>query len=140
MRMPKLLLFLFLAACGPGDSDDTSNTDGGNGDGSQDTALVCDPALKTGCGPNTACYSDFYLTGDLTYACAPPGAGMQGTNCTADTDCASGYWCLKYTDPSNVMHQICSEYCRTTQPGSNHGCSGPQICVETMDAPFGYCI
>jgi len=138
--MRKLILLSVLAACGG--SDDDSNVDAGDGDAMHDAALVCDPALQTGCAMGTACYSDLYLAGnDPNYYCATPGAGTQGTSCTDDTNCAKGFWCLKYNDPNNGSDvQVCSEYCRTTTPGMNHGCSGPQLCVESNGSPFGYCI
>jgi hypothetical protein len=140
--MRKLILLSVLVACGPGDDDVGVDAGSESGDAAHDAAVTCDPALQTGCAAGTACYSDLYLssTGDPAYYCAAPGAGTQGMNCTVDTDCAKGFWCLQYTDPSNVPHQVCSAYCRSTTPGMNHGCPGSELCVEGSGSPFGYCI
>jgi hypothetical protein len=141
--MRKLILLSVLVACG-GSDDPNVDAGDGSGDAAHDAAaLTCDPALQTGCALGTACYSDLYLspTGDPAYYCATPGAGVQGTSCAVDTDCAKGFWCLKYNDPNNGTEiRQCSEYCRGTTPGMNHGCSGPKLCVEGSDTPFGYCI
>lgn len=143
MRKLSLLLFVLTAcgsmcssACGPSDSGGSGDVDASlGGDAAIDAPFTCDPLLQTGCTMGKACYSDLYLstTGDPGYYCAAPGTGTQGTNCNADIDCATGFWCLKYVDPSNVPHQICSRYC-------HQGCTGGGTCVETQGATFGYCI
>lgn len=134
-----MILLTLLVACGssdPSPDPDTNLDAASNGDGT--TAVNCDPAAQTGCTVGDACYSDWIVVGgDPSYFCASPGSGGQGAACTADTDCAAGFWCLEYRDPNGVLIQQCSEYCRLPE----HPCTAPFRCIAGPDTPpFGFCI
>ena len=140
--MRKLTVLAVLAACGstdPGPGPD-ARVDGDSSGMHDAPSITCDPATQTGCAAGTACYSDWVLTGgDPNYTCEAPGSGTQGAACTVDTNCATGFWCVKFDKPDGTHVEQCAEYCRLNST-PRHGCSGPYTCVEGQDAPFGFCI
>lgn len=119
------------SSMGSDGSMDACCNDGGI-DASPDGPFVCDPVAQTGCTGGKACYSDLYSNPQAPYECSTPGAGTDGTSCTANSDCAAGFWCAK-----GGLNK-CTHYCTTDAQCT---ASGSPTCMhdQAMQYPFGYC-
>lgn len=102
--------------------------------------LQCDPFDLASCGPGLGCYPyvdhpegsgcDQQRYGT---ACAPAGAGTQGSLCGGDADwCAAGFVCVV----GQRAGKRCAKLCDL---GSTQQCSGGLVCGELDVAGFGVC-
>jgi hypothetical protein len=89
----------------------------------------CDLFCQTGCGDEQACTIALPDEQAAAYvsSCVDTGAGMQGDDCSADTDCAEGYMCR---EPEMGGSPVCLQYCR-------YGTEGDPSCPEELECvPF----
>jgi hypothetical protein len=70
-----------------------------------DALFHCDPVSSGGCVVSDGCRLGVYRSTD-TATCSTAGAGVQGTVCTADTDCARTFGCVDLG-----MTKKCVRYC-----------------------------
>ena len=115
-----LVAGIMLAACG-GDASQPGPDGGGN---------TCDAVAQTGCASNAACYLDLGTAVPSPAFCATPGLSPEAADCTIDTDCMRGTFCLHYAGLAR-----CTQYCDATTicPSDSPSCLG------LGDGPVGFC-
>ena len=93
-----------------------------------DSCVYCDPVdPEPICGPNQHCYPS---TTGATTCVSTSGIGTEGTPCSSDSDCASGFVCLDAGSGNE-----CLEWCYNF--GSSITCSNPtSICTDLFGTPL----
>jgi len=111
------------------DSGPPGGSGGTGGAAGADAGPTCSaesPAGTAMCGPGKTC--SLSACAPAAYACFPAGSAADGVACTAEADCASGMFCLKYGPDLNVCRRTCTidSECATGSrcQGSYTSCSG----------------
>jgi hypothetical protein len=105
--------------------------------------IPCNPvtaAGASGCPTGTGCTGGGTQTIPEFTTCATVGTGTDGTTCTGDSSCASGYVCLQTTNADGGTAATCRQICRsgtnTDCSTSGYTCAAPSGVTNPM---FGFC-